>query len=401
MEFMWEFQLKGWCKMMTLLKICFFISGFLIFWAMIGYPISIQILGKIYKNRKNLKNYSLQPSVTIMIVAHNEEKVIKEKLDNVCCLNYPKDKLCILVASDNSSDHTNVIVNQYIKEHSEMNIRLYVTKEHKGKTNAQNEAQKTITTDFIVMTDANAMLDKNSVKELMASFTDHKIAYVTGCLKYTNIDNNTASSEGNYWDSDVMIRDIESRIQTITAGNGALYACRNQDYYDIPLIECHDSTMPYDFALKGRRAINDLKAIAYEKAGENDQDEFKRKVRMNRIILIALQRGIKSLNFFKYKWFTFFYFGHRTCRYLLWINHIILFLTNIFICGENIIYYIFLLLQIGFYVLGLVYQNFNLNNKLLKMIHYYMITILAQWLGVINTFTGKTKSTWEKASSTR
>lgn len=386
---------------MIFLKICFLVSGFLIFWAMIGYPISIKILGKIFKNKQNLKDYSLQPSVTIMIVAHNEEKIIREKLDNVCSLNYPKDKLCILVASDNSTDQTNMIVNQYIKNHSEMNIRLYVTKEHKGKTNAQNEAQKTIKTDYIVMTDANAMLDKNAVKELMASFTNEDITYVTGCLKYVNNSNETANSESSYWDSDISIRDIEGRIQTITAGNGALYACRNKDYYDIPLIECHDSSMPFDFVLKGKRAINDVKAIAYEKAGENDKDEFKRKVRMNRIIFIALKRGIKSLNFFKYKWFSFFYFGHRTCRYLLWINHVILFLTNIFICKENIIYFTFFLLQIGCYALGLIYQIFKLNSKLLKMIHYYTITILAQWIGVFNILAGKTKPTWEKAGSTR
>lgn len=387
--------------MMIFLKICFLVSGFLIFWAMIGYPISIKILGKIFKNKKNLKNYSLKPSVTIMIVAHNEEKVISEKLDNVCSLNYPNDKLCILVASDNSTDQTNMIVNQYIKDHSEMNIRLYVTKEHKGKTNAQNEAQKTITTDYIVMTDANAILDKNAIKELMASFTNEDIAYVTGCLKYVNNTNETANSESSYWDSDVSIRDIEGKIQTITAGNGALYACRNRDYYDIPLIECHDSSMPFDFALKGKRAINDMKAIAYEKAGENDKDEFKRKIRMNRLILNVFKNTAKSINFFKYKWFSFFYFGHRTCRYLLWLNHLILFISNLIIYKEHYVFLITLIFQTIFYMCGILYHWFNLKNKILKVIHYYLMTVLAQFFGVINVLSGKAKPTWEKAESTR
>lgn len=386
---------------MIVFDILFILSGLLIFWGMIGYPISIKILGKIYKNRANSKDYSLKPSVTIMIVAHNEEKVIEKKLKNVCEIDYPKEKLCILVASDNSTDNTNSIVDRYIKKQSDMDIRLYVTKEHKGKTNAQNEAQKTITTEFVVMTDANAMLDKNAIKELMASFTSNEIAYVTGCLKYINNTNNTAESEKSYWDSDIAIRDIESRIQTITAGNGALYACRNKDYYDIPLIECHDSSMPFDFALKGRRAINDMKAIAYEKAGENDQDEFKRKVRMNRLILNVFKNTTKSINFFKYKWFSYFYFGHRTCRYLLWLNHLILLISNLLIFRDHFIFFVTLFLQIAFYFSGIMYHIFKPKNALLRLIHYYLITILAQWFGVINVITGKAKPTWEKAESTR
>lgn len=387
---------------MIFLKICFFVSGFLIFWAMIGYPISIRIIEKIYKNRKNLKDYSLQPSVTIMIVAHNEEKIIKEKLDNVCGLNYPKDKLCILVASDNSTDHTNRIVNQYIEEHPETNIRLYVTKEHKGKTNAQNEAQKTITTDFIVMTDANAMLDKNAVKELMACFISDDIAYVTGCLRYINADISlTANCENTYWDVDTFTRDIESKIQTITAGNGALYACRNRDYYDIPIIECHDSSMPLDFALMGKRALNNMRAIAYEKAGEDDEDEFKRKIRMNRIILKSLKKGIKTLNIFKYKWFSYFYFGHRTCRYLLWINHLLFFISNCFLITNNLFFQLILLIQFCFYLIGLIGIKFKIKNRFLKLISYYLLTIISQWVAIYKYITGQSKPFWEKAESTR
>lgn len=386
---------------MIILIIVFFISGFMVFWAMIGYSLSIRLLGHVFNKRINHKDYTLEPTVTVMIVAHNEEKVIKDKLDNISKLNYPKDKLYILVTSDNSTDNTNSIVEEYIENNPDFNISLYITKEHKGKTNAQNEAQKTIITDFIVMTDANALLDKNAVKELMASFVSEDIAYVTGCLKYVNSFNDTANAESNYWDADIEIRDIEGRIQTITAGNGALYACRNRDYFDIPLIECHDSAMPYGFAIKGRRAINDMKSIAYEKAGENDQDEFKRKVRMNRLILNVFNNTFKIMNIFKYKWFSYFYFGHRTCRYLLWLNHLILLISNMIICKRHILFIITLIFQLIFYACGILYHCFNLKNKILKIIHYYLMTVLAQFIGVINILTGKAKPTWEKAESTR
>ena len=103
--------------MELLLKILFFLNGFIIFWAMIGYPLSISILGKIYKNRENKKDYTHQPTVTIMVVAHNEEKVIREKLENLLEIDYPKNKFEILVASDNSTDKTNELVKKFIQDH--------------------------------------------------------------------------------------------------------------------------------------------------------------------------------------------------------------------------------------------------------------------------------------------
>lgn len=388
--------------MLVINNMLFYFSGFVIFWAMIGYPITIRILGKLFSKRVIKKDYSIQPEVTIMIVAHNEEKVIKQKLQNVCELNYPKNKLKIIVSSDNSSDKTNEIVKNYISQNKDFDIVLYEAKERKGKTNAQNEAQKIVTTEYLIMTDANAMLDKNAVKEIMACFTDDNIVYVCGTLKYINTNESvTAQSEGTYWDSDVKIRDIEGRIQTITAGNGALYACRNQDYYDFSPIECHDSSMPFYYAMHGKRAINCMEAVVYEKAGENDADEFSRKVRMNRIILKVFGNTLKSINFFKYKWFSFFYFGHRTCRYLLWISHLVLFLTNIvnFNCG--LLYQLVLVIQILLYSIYLVSILFRMNNKVFRLITYYFNTILAQWVGVFNIITGKSKPFWEKAESTR
>ena len=126
-----------------------------------------------------------------------------------------------------------------------------------------------------------------------------------------------------------MCRNIESKIQTITAGNGAIYAVRNKDYQRIPPIECHDSSFPIVYALEKKRAIYNPDAVAYEKAGEDDEDEFKRKVRMNRIIFRGIMPDLRVFNVFSYHWFSYFYFGHRTCRYLLWMMHLLVLLLNI------------------------------------------------------------------------
>ena len=388
--------------MELLFKILFYISAFIIVWAMVGYPVSLKIIGKIYKSRKLQKDYNHQPTVTVMVVAHNEEKVILEKLHNIIELDYPKEKIEFLISSDNSTDRTNQIVKKFIDDHSEYNIRLYEVKARMGKTNAQNEAQKTVVTEYLVMTDANSMMDKNAVKELMAAFTSDDIAYVSGRLSIVNQEaSDVSNAEASYWDSDLAAREIEGRIHTITAGNGALYACRTKDYYDFNPIQCHDSAMPTFYALEGKRAIANHDAIAYEKAGEVIEDEFGRKVRMNRIILKHILPDIRILNVFKYGWFSYFYFGHRTCRYLLWISHLLILVSSTLLIRESWIYSVAFLGQTLFYLLALLRAVTKSQNKYLTLIYYYTVTIIAQWVGVYRIITGKTKPFWEKAESTR
>ncbi|MED1556531.1 glycosyltransferase family 2 protein [Bacillus paramycoides] len=388
--------------MESLYKYLFYISGFIIVWAMVGYPISLKLIGSLYKNRKLEKNYSHQPTVTVMVVAHNEEKVILDKLHNILELDYPKDKIEFLIASDNSTDKTNEIVREFIKENQDRKMRIYEVKARKGKTNAQNEAQKTVKTEYLVMTDANSMMDKKSVKELMAAFMSEEIAYVSGRLMIVNQGSSDVSNaEASYWDSDMVMREIEGRMQTITAGNGALYACRVKDYYDFNPIQCHDSAMPPLYALQGKRAIANHDAIAYEKAGEVIEDEFGRKVRMNRIILKHILPDVRILNIFKYKWFSYFYFGHRTCRYLLWVAHLVVLISNALLVTASWFYLITFIGQVLFYFMALIKVITKTNNKYVTLTYYYCVTIIAQWVGVYNILTGKAKSFWEKAESTR
>ncbi|CAM4467453.1 glycosyltransferase family 2 protein [Paenibacillus typhae] len=384
------------------LKILFYISAFIIVWAMIGYPLSLKVISNLYKTKRLEKNFSHTPSVTVMVVAHNEEKVILDKLHNIVSLEYPKDLIEFLVSSDNSTDKTNEIVKDFIRSFPEHNIRLFEVKARKGKTNAQNEAHKTVTTEYLIMTDANSIMDKSAVSELMAAFTSEEIAYVSGRLSIINHDvSDVSSAEASYWDGDLASREIEGRIQTITAGNGALYACRTKDYNDFNPIQCHDSAMPPYYALQGKRAIANHDAIAYEKAGEVIEDEFGRKVRSNRVLLSQILPDFRILNVVKYKWFTYFYLGHRTCRYLLWIAHFVLLMTNIFLVDDHFIYSMALVGQLLIYSLGLYRAITKSKNKYLTLIYYYLVTILAQWVGVYKIISGEAKPFWEKAESTR
>lgn len=386
---------------MLILSGLFWISGFVIIWAMAGYGIALKVLSRVFKNRKLRKNYDDLPTVTVMIVAHNEEKVIEEKLNNVIDNDYPADKIDYIVTSDFSTDATEEIVERFIAEHPDLRVRLHRAAEHKGKTNAQNEAQKFVQGEILVMTDANAMFERNAVTELAACFTSPDIAYVTGRLAYRNTDNGTAAAEAVYWESDLSKRETESRIKTITAGNGAIYACRNALYVDFDPIACHDAHMPRYYGLKGFRAIYNPDAVAYEKAGEVLEDEFKRKVRMNRGILPVLAESIPCLNVFRHGWFSFFYFGHRTCRWLLWFAHAAVYLCSLALAVKSRFFKLICAGQTLFYLLAFLALKTKTQNKPLKMMGYYTMTIAAQWVGVFNCLTGKSKATWDQAESTR
>lgn len=171
---------------MMVIKFIFWINVFVIFWAMIGYQISLRLLSKLLKDKENRKDTLYKPFVSVMIVAHNEEKVIKKKLENVIKNNYPKEKIEYIISLDYCTDRTEEIVNDFIQQHQETKIIIYTTNEHKGKTNAQNEAQKIAKGEILVMTDANSLFKENAISELVSSFSDDNIAYVTGRLSYIN-----------------------------------------------------------------------------------------------------------------------------------------------------------------------------------------------------------------------
>ena len=385
--------------------ICFCVSAFIVFYAMLGYPLFLKLIQRIKKPAENKKDLRYEPTVSYMIVAHNEEAVIENKLDNAIHLDYPIEKLQIIVASDNSTDNTNKIVESFIDKHKQFNIVLYCSKEHKGKTNAQNEAQKLATGEILVMTDANTILKVDAIRELISYFASDDIAYVCGKLDYSNSgDNSTSNSESTYWNLDLFMRDIESRIKSITAGNGALYAIRNEAYIDFNPIYCHDSIMPYTYGKQGKRALFNPDAIAYEKAGETNEDEYKRKVRMNRDILDMLLWGLSLANPFKYGWLSVFFFGHRTCRYLIWLAHIIMLISSIILmCLGSVVGLILTIVQIFCFLLSWlsIKGKVRFKSSLLRFSCYYGMTVIAQIHGVINIMTGKAKPVWEKAESTR
>ena len=381
------------------MKIVFYIVGFAIFYAMVGYPITLMILDKIMK-RKNDKDLSYKPFVSIIISAYNEEKVIERKLENITESTYPHYE--VIVANDASSDRTVEICQNFINNHPAYDIKVNTVKNHLGKTNSQDEAVDVAKGEIIVFSDANSMFKADAIDELVSYFTDDDIIYVCGSLIYAKDDDiASAVAENSYWDMELRMRQIESELATIAAGNGAIYACRKSDYRRYNLVSSHDYEMPLYAGINHKRALYNPKAIALEKAGQTSKDEFKRKVRMQRRILTNIFTNLRRLNIFEYGWFSFFHFNHKTLRFLLAFNHIVLFITNLVLLNEGDFYRVFFLIQVGFFTLATIGKLTESRSKVFYFPYYYTMMMAAQLKGGYNEATGKSKATWEKAETTR
>ena len=381
------------------MKIVFYIVGFAIFYAMIGYPITLMILDKIMK-RKNDKDLSYKPFVSIIISAYNEEKVIERKLENITESTYPHYE--VIVANDASSDRTVEICQNFINNHPSYDIKVNTVKNHLGKTNAQDEAVDVVKGEIIVFSDANSMFKADAIDELVSYFTDDDIIYVCGSLIYAKDDDiASAVAENSYWDMELKMRKIESEIATIAAGNGAIYACRKSDYRRYNLVSSHDYEMPLYAGINHKRALYNPKAIALEKAGQTSKDEFKRKVRMQRRILTNIFTNLRRLNIFEYGWFSFFHFNHKTLRFLQAFNHIVLFIANLALLNEGDFYRVFFLIQVAFFTLAGIGKLTESKSKVFYFPYYYTMMMAAQLKGGYNEATGKSKATWEKAETTR
>lgn len=380
------------------MKIIFWVSAFAIFYPMIGYPLTLLLLNKIIK-RKNTKDYTYKPKVSVIISAYNEEKVIEKKLNNIIKTDYPDFE--VIIANDASNDRTVELSENFIKSHPDFDIRVNTVRNHLGKTNAQDEAVEVAKGEILVFSDANSIFKEDAISELVSYFTSDDIEYVCGSLIYKEDETASVVAENTYWNMELTMRKIESNIKTIAAGNGAIYACRKKDYRNYNLVSSHDYEMPLHAGLNGKRALYNEDALAFEKAGSTTSDEFKRKVRMQRRILTNIRTNLRRLNIFKYGWFSFFHFNHKTLRFLQAFFHIVLFISNIFLIRQGFIYKLILLGQVAFLILAILGQVSKAKSKIVYFPRYYSMMMLAQILGAKNEITGKSKATWEKAESTR
>ena len=224
---------------MLVVKTLFWGSLGALAWTHVGYPLAAGALARV-RERRVVKDTSWEPSVSVIVAAYNEEAVIERRLENLLALDYPEDRLEVVVASDASTDRTNELVEAVATR--EARVRL-LDCPRGGKVAAQDRAVRETTADVVAFSDANATWAPDALRELVATLADPDVAYVCGQLRLEDADG--SNREGLYWRYEVWLREQESRLGSTTGGYGSIYALRRGDYVEVDPRWGHDLAFPY------------------------------------------------------------------------------------------------------------------------------------------------------------
>lgn len=379
------------------MEIVFWLSIFLTAYAYGGYLILIVILSVFGK--KEPRKGENEVSVSLIISAYNEEKDIEKKLRNTLELDYPKDKMEIIVASDASTDGTDEIVRRYAGKSKEIPIILHRVEGRLGKTAAQNSAVRICRGDIIIFSDAASMYDRGAIRAIVKNYADPEVGAVSGMYKYIN---RKGASVGFatilFWNLENFIKSRQTMIKTITGCCGCIYSVRKELYTELPPNIISDLVEPLTILKKGYRIAFEPKALAYEETTEKPKQEFNMRIRviirgMNGILFM---KGL--LNPLKYPFIAFQLFSHKVMRWMVPIFCIAAFLSNIFLAFESSFYLILLLGQTLFYLMALIGFYLEKINKKLMIFYlpmYFLIVNTASLVSIFKVLKGENVTVWQ------
>ena len=383
----------------------FWISLAVVFYTYLGYGVLLYIMVKIkeffIKPFDNNISKTDLPEVTLLIAAYNEEEIVEEKMLNNYTLEYPKDKLKIVWVTDGSSDNTNAKLSYY-KE-----INVYFEPKRSGKTAALNRVLPFVKTHIVIFTDANTMLNKDAVMEIVEAFSDPEVGCVAGEKRIITEGKNSTSSrgEGAYWRYESALKNLDSRLHTAVGAAGELFAVRKELFEYV-----EEDTLLDDFIISMRIAAKGYKihycknAYAIENGSFNMAEEKKRKVRIAAGGIQSVIRLAPLLNIFKYKLMSFQYISHRVLRWTITPILLFLLLPVNFVLVLSVgspLYILLFVLQIMFYLAsyaGKILEQNNIKSNLFFVPYYFVFMN-------INVFAGlgylikkrRGDGTWERA----
>lgn len=371
------------------MNMLFIFSLILISYVYVGYPLLLLLFSFIL--RKPIKKEEIYPSVTLLIAAYNEERVIREKIENSLQIDYTRDKLEIVIASDGSEDRTDAIIMEY----KEKGILLRRFGERMGKVGALNRAMQEIKSEIVVLSDANTMYHKDAVKMLVRNLADPSVGAVTGDVRLESERASFGQGEGAYWQYERWIQKKESEIGSIIGVDGAMYAIRREIY--IPPsnnIILDDFVISMNIAASGHRVVYEPEAIAFEETSPTWREEFRRRPRITAGGYQALwqREGVPS---FSNGLLLFEYVSHRLFRWLLPFFLIVLFASNWFVL-DNALLRIFLGCQIIFYLLAWIGLITETKTKLFAIPFYFCMVNLGALIGFFRWLTKGQQVMWKK-----
>jgi cellulose synthase/poly-beta-1,6-N-acetylglucosamine synthase-like glycosyltransferase len=361
------------------LKIAFWACFGALVWTHVAYPLAARALAVVH-SRPVRKDDAYLPTVAVIVAAYNEEPVIERRIANLRSLDYPPEKLEIVVTSDASSDRTD--------EFAEASGARVIRNPRGGKVAAQDRAVRETTSEVVAFSDANATWSPDALRKLVRNFADTDVGYVTGRANLQNDDGR--NKEGIYWRYELALRADESRLHSVTGGNGPIYAVRRADYVEVDPRFGHDLSFPYLMVQRGRRAIYEPEANSYEKATPTNEDEYRRKVRMfeHCWAIVAEGKMLRRLG----PLYLLEVLSHRHLRYTSGVLHLVLLGTNIALIGQGAVYSVTLGLQLGLLLAALVGVG---------VARYYVLVTWATVVALWNYLRRGVPTTWEVAEGTR
>jgi cellulose synthase/poly-beta-1,6-N-acetylglucosamine synthase-like glycosyltransferase len=365
---------------MVVLEVVFWTALGALAWTHLGYPLAAAALARV--RRRTVRKGDGTPRVSVIVAAANEEQVIRRRLENLLALDYPDEKLEIVVASDASTDRTDKIVASFSPR-----VRL-IRGPRAGKVAAQNLAVRETDGEIVAFTDANATWSPDALRKLVRNFADLEVAYVFGRLNL--LDAAGGNREGLYWRYETWLRAQESLVHSTTGGYGSIYALRRSDYVEVDPRFGHDLALPYVMVQRGRRAVYEPEAHAFETPTPTNEAEYRRKVRMFEHCWLITVRGrmLRRLPFLY--WIEIV--SHRHLRYASGLLHVIALAANVALLGEGWVYVVTLAAQLALLAAAALGVG---------IARYYVLVTWATVVALWNYLRRGVPATWEPAEGTR
>jgi glycosyltransferase involved in cell wall biosynthesis len=382
--------------MSAVLEVVFWVCAALIVWTQVGYAATLAVLVRTFGRVPAIAAPEPPPSLSLIVAAHDEESVIGARVANALALDYPRELLEVIVTCDGCTDAT-------ASRAREAGADLVLELPRGGKIRAQDAAVKRARGEIVAFSDANALWEPEAARLLAAAFADPRVGYACGQVRFVQAvaGADAGNQEGVYWRYELAVRSYESRLSSITAGNGAIYATRRDSYIVVDPIMGHDLSLPFNMVRRGLRATYVPAARASEKMVPSLLGEFARKRRMmSHTWPILLRGGMLSPRGYP-PGYAAMIFSHRLLRYLTPFLHLLALLANIALLalGAGALYEVTLALQLAL-LLGALLGG-ALRVRPLLIARYYVLTTASPAAGLWDWLRHGTAATWEAAEGTR
>jgi cellulose synthase/poly-beta-1,6-N-acetylglucosamine synthase-like glycosyltransferase len=347
------------------------------------------VLGILFQRKPHAAPH--EPTVSLLVAAYNEAGVITAKLKNALALDYPAEKLEIVVASDGSTDGTAELASHLADG---KRVRVLPFPDNRGKLYVLNDSVRKLRGDIIVFSDAASMLEPDAVRRLMENFADPRVGGVSGIYSVRKTEQaQLGASEDLYWKYETFLKRQESRLGSILGCHGALYAIRKSLYpFPAPSTINDDYVIPIRVLQQGYRVVYDPRAVAWEEAHE--MKGFSRRVRImtgnfeQLRELGALLRPFQPLN-------LWFFLSHKVGRLVVPFCLVGMIVTNLLLLDRPF-YRVLAILQAVFYLLTLLGALWQLRPKILRLPYYFSMINAAAFLGIYYVTLGRSRMTWKR-----